>query len=138
MIFKVIAYKKIKSLLNDDLLYRRVKHMITENDRVIQTEKYLENGDILSFCRILNESNKSLRYDYEVTGYHLDVLLDAIYDAGAIGARMIGAGFGGVAIAIIDCDLEDFKLTVNEKYKETGLLASFYEVKIVDGLKIEK
>lgn len=93
---------KVEELLDDDVLFRRVKHAITENDRVLRFTKALENGDLLEVGKLLTASHESLRYDYEVTGLELDTIVDSLLiQKGTIGARMVGAGFGGCAIALV-------------------------------------
>ena len=84
----------------------------------------------------MNQSHISLRDDYEVTGFELDSLVEAAWEAeGVIGARMTGAGFGGCTVSIVkDEFIESFKKSVGEKYTaKTGLVADFYVAKIGDG-----
>ncbi|MBQ9900034.1 MAG: galactokinase [Acholeplasmatales bacterium] len=130
----------VKNILNDEVLYRRVKHVITENERVYEFAKSLEEGNISEIARLLNESHESLRKDYEVTGIHLDSIVDSAISSGAIGARMTGAGFGGCAIALVKNDiLDDFKKNLIKKYKEkTNITPDVIPVIFVDGVKIEE
>lgn len=125
---------QIKALLSDTL-YRRIKHCITEQTRVIQSKKALIKGDILSFGNAMNLSHESLRYDYEVSVDELDTIVDVARNSGAIGARMTGAGFGGCAIAIVE---DKFANHVKEKILTTyqqkfSMDASIYEVEISSG-----
>jgi galactokinase len=86
----------------------------------------------------MNQSHMSLKEDYEVTGTELDTIVEAAWNqAGVVGARMTGAGFGGCAIAIVEEDkAEDFKKNVNAIYQEKiGYEASFYKASIGDGAK---
>ena len=86
----------------------------------------------------MNESHLSLKDDYEVTGIELDTLVLAAWEqAGVIGARMTGAGFGGCAIAIVEKDKVDhFKKNLNDIYREkVGYEATFYTASIGDGAK---
>lgn len=128
------ALDEIGSLL-DPTLYKRVKHVITENDRVHEAAKCLSSGNITDFGRLLNASHASLQKDYEVTGIELDTLAMAAQNAGAIGARMTGAGFGGCAIALVDCHQADALIAeVDQKYKEViGYSASFYKAAVGNG-----
>lgn len=88
--------------------------------------------------RLINASHVSLHYDYEVTGKELDTLAESAWKQdGVLGARMIGGGFGGSAIAIVKKDkAEDFKKKVGQLYRDAvGYDASFYDAEIVDGTK---
>ncbi len=89
--------------LGDERLRRRVRHVVTENARVLETVRILEAGhDLASIGPLLTASHASLRDDYEVSSRELDVAVDAALDAGAHGARMTGGGFGGSAIALVE------------------------------------
>lgn len=120
----------IKDLLHDDILYKRVKHVITEQDRTIRSKKALNEGDISTFASLMSESHTSLKDDYEVTGIELDTMQQLLLDAGAKGARMTGAGFGGCVVAIIPNDI--YENVVNQVaigYEKTiGYSPSFYTV----------
>ena len=130
----------IKQIINDEILYKRVKHVICENERVISFSKALEEGNIEKLAKLLNESHKSLKEDYEVTGLHLDSIVDSAIYAGAIGARMTGAGFGGCAIALVKKnDIDNFRIKLIRKYKEkTNITPDVIPVIFVDGVKIEE
>ncbi|MCR5787100.1 MAG: galactokinase [Acholeplasmatales bacterium] len=126
----------IRELITDDIIYKRVKHVISENDRVKDFISAMKNNDISTLGRLLNESDKSLREDYEVTGSHLDAITRASLNANAIGARMTGAGFGGCAIALIKKDSFDTfkKNVINEYEKETGITPDVVMVDIVEAV----
>ena len=93
--------------LDDDELRRRVRHVVTENDRVVRTVELLRAGDVPAIGDLLTASHRSLRDDYEVSCPELDVAVESALDAGAIGARMTGGGFGGSAIALVPSDRVD-------------------------------
>lgn len=114
---------------------RRVRHAVTENARVNKAVEAIKNANMEELGNLLNESHYSLRYDYEVTGDHLDAITSAARKAGALGARMTGAGFGGCGIALVKKDqLDEFKEITGRLYKEeTGLDAEFYETVIGSG-----
>ena len=100
----------------------------------------MKNGDIKGLGRLLNESHYSLRDLYEVTGKELDTLSGlARGEASCLGARMIGAGFGGCIIAIVEKTAVDgFVRRVGAAYYEAiGYEASFYETSIEDGVIVE-
>ena len=134
---KVSDLNKVETLLNDDVIYRRTKHVITENDRVMRFADALARKDIQALGQILLESHQSLKNDYEVTGIHLDTIVDAAMHSGAIGARMTGAGFGGCAIALIKSnEFDSFKEKVNNYYFDRLQISpDVLRVDIVDGPK---
>lgn len=126
-------------LIKDDILRNRARHVIEENKRVFDSVDFLKKNNILEFSKLLIKSHESLKNNYEVTGEELDFLVDtALNSKGCIGARMTGAGFGGCIIAIVDKNyVESFEIEVKLKYKnKTGIIADFYQVKIVDGVKL--
>ena len=127
---------KVKEIINDDLIYKRVRHVISENERVNLFSKAMQNNEIMHMGELLNLSDESLRDDYEVTGFHLDAITKAARLSGAIGARMTGAGFGGCAIALIDkSNFDLFKENViNIYFNETGIKPDVLMVDIVDGV----
>ncbi len=128
---------EIKSLLNNDVLYRRVKHVITEQFRVKEMVNALSAGNIKKIASLLDDSDLSLKDDYEVTGENLDTITSLARKNGAVGARMTGAGFGGCAIALIDEKIfEKFKENVEKEYTEKfGYSPDIFLVDVVDGVK---
>ena len=78
-----------------------VRHVVTENARVLRTVEALRSGDITAIGPLLVASHESMRDDYRISCPELDVTVDAALDAGALGARMTGGGFGGSAIALV-------------------------------------
>jgi galactokinase len=87
--------------LGDDVLRRRVRHVVTENDRVAHTVMLLRNGEVAGIGELLVASHRSLQHDYEVSCPELDQAVESALAAGALGARMTGGGFGGSAIALV-------------------------------------
>jgi galactokinase len=88
----------------DEETFRRVRHVVTENARVAATVSALEAGDLAAVGPLLTASHASMRDDFEISTPDLDLAVDVALDAGALGARMTGGGFGGAAIALIDRD----------------------------------
>ena len=132
----VERFNEIKHLITDEEQLKRATHAVTENERTKVAVEKLNAGDIEAFGQLMNQSHISLRDDYEVTGFELDSLVEAAWEAeGVIGARMTGAGFGGCTVSIVkDEFIESFKKSVGEKYiAKTGLVADFYVAKIGDG-----
>lgn len=113
----------------DKLLLKRASHVITENERVREAVKVLEQGDLKYFGKLMNDSHKSLRDNYEVSSQELDVLVDlAQRQPGVLGARMTGAGFGGCTVNLVQRGAADaFTHAVQEGYqKALGLHAEVY------------
>jgi len=90
-----------KALLSP-IVYRRCRHVVGENERVMATVAALAAGDLEEVGRLMNASHESLRYDYEVSSDALDAMVEAMRSApGCLGARLTGAGFGGCAVALV-------------------------------------
>jgi galactokinase len=84
----------------DDVTFRRVRHIVTENDRVLETVEKLRTEGPKSIGALLNASHVSMRDDFEISIDELDTAVDVAIRHGAVGARMTGGGFGGAAIAL--------------------------------------
>jgi galactokinase len=82
-------------------LLRRARHVLSEADRVEQAEKALRAGDAAAFGQLMDASHGSCRDDYEVSCPELEELIGIAKDAGAVGARLTGAGFGGCTVNLI-------------------------------------
>lgn len=91
---------KAKEIL-DDVTFRRMKHVVTENARVLKTVQTLKNQGPLEIGNLMLESHASMRDDFEISIEELDAAVEVAMSAGAIGARMTGGGFGGAAIALV-------------------------------------
>lgn len=126
----------IRKLITDDTIFHRVNHVVSEQNRTIKAKLMMKKNDPMGFAQLVNESHHSLKNDYEVTGIHLDTLVEAALKYGAIGARVTGAGFGGCAIALVENDkIKHMKEKVKEIYnKMTGLNVEFYEVTFENGV----
>lgn len=90
--------------LSDPEEYKRVKHVVTEIQRVRDAATALRAGDYETLGELFYASHESLRFDYEVSAPELDVAVDIAHECGAFGARMTGGGFGGSAIALVRSD----------------------------------
>ena len=131
-------FEKNKHLIKNDVRAKRAKHAVYENQRTLKAVKALENNDIDTFGKLMNESHNSLRDDYEVTGRELDTLVDlASKQEGTIGSRMTGAGFGGCTVSIVKKPMvEKFIENVGKEYKEKiGYDADFYVANIGSGTR---
>jgi galactokinase len=81
--------------------HKRARHAVTEMQRVMKAVTTLETKDFVALGQLLNQSHASLRDDYNVSCPELNAAVDSAITAGALGARMVGGGFGGSAIALI-------------------------------------
>ena len=130
-------WEKYSSFVADPLLNKRARHCIAENQRVIDAAETLKAGNLAKLGQLLNESHKSLKEDYEVTGIELDTLAESAQkEEGCLGARMTGAGFGGCAIALVHKDkLDSFITKVQSAYeKAIGYKAGFFVCQTGDGV----
>jgi galactokinase len=112
-----------------EVIYRRCRHVITENERVLAAADALEQHDLRRFGQLMAQSHVSLRDDYEVSSRELDLMVElAAPVAGVYGARMTGGGFGGCTINLVDArQVENFRRTVADGYEEsTGLKPEIY------------
>ena len=116
-------------LLEDGLLYRRARHVISENQRTLAAAELLEAGDLEGFGRLMAESHASMRDDFEISCPEMDILVDlALAQEGVYGSRMTGGGFGGCSVSVVSSDAaEDFMAKVGEGYKaKVGYAPTFY------------
>ncbi|MBX9717824.1 MAG: galactokinase [Microbacteriaceae bacterium] len=90
--------------LLDDVTFRRIRHVITENQRVLDTVAVLREQGASAIGELLDASHRSMRDDFEISVPELDLAVETAVGAGAIGARMTGGGFGGAAIALVRVD----------------------------------
>lgn len=130
-------FEQHKAVLNNTILEKRVKHCVSENQRVLASVDVLNRGDLIAFGNLLNESHISLKENYEVTGLHLDTIFESARShKDCIGVRMTGAGFGGCAIALVKkTAIDDFAHSVGVYYhSKTGIEATFYPVTIGEGV----
>jgi len=120
----------------DRIALKRASHVVTENDRVREAVRVLEQGDLKYFGKLMNDSHQSLRDDYEVSSKELDVLVEIDRkQPGVLGARMTGAGFGGCTVNLVERDAaETFAEAVQKGYQEAlGLRAEVYVCHASDG-----
>ena len=119
-------------------LFRRVKHVVTENNRVLLSKEYLLKGDIENLGQVLFESHNSLRYDYEVSTEKLDYLVDEMSKIkGVYGARLMGAGFGGSVISIVKKSKIDSITDIigNKFLKKFNVSPDFIECSFSEGTR---
>lgn len=96
---------EVLDAIGDPIDVRRARHVLTENERVLDFVAALAELDFAAAGRLLTASHASMRDDFEITTEHLDLIVDAAVTAGALGARMTGGGFGGCVIALVPAEL---------------------------------
>ncbi len=129
-------FEQYKDTIENEVLRRRAKHAVYENQRTVQAVGALKQNDVRLFGELMNESHVSLRDDYEVTGVELDTLVEEAWKIdGVIGSRMTGAGFGGCTVSIVeDGAVDTFIEKVGAAYrKKIGYAADFYAVEVGGG-----
>jgi galactokinase len=120
-------------------LYRRCRHVIKENQRVLDSIQALRRGELARFGQLMNQSHDSLRDDYEVSCAEIDLLVDlARRSPGVLGARITGGGFGGSTVNLVAAaTVEQFIREVGQAYREqTGIEPHFFSCTPADGAKI--
>ena len=125
-----------KSEQLEDVVMRRARHVITENERTIQAVEAMRNNDAAKLGQLMNESHDSMRDDFEITNSALDVMSEiAQKQESCFGARMTGGGFGGCAVALVGTeDVEQFVAVVGPEYeKQTGNTPQIYICSAEDG-----
>ncbi|MCG3758434.1 galactokinase [Vibrio cincinnatiensis] len=121
----------------DDMVAKRARHVITENDRTVEAAQALKTHDMKRMGELMAESHASMRDDFEITVKEIDILVEmvkeVIGDQG--GVRMTGGGFGGCVVALVPLLLVDkVKATVEAHYQAaTGLQASMYVCQATQG-----
>lgn len=108
----------------DELTFRRVRHVVTENARVLETLDALADGRLERLGELLSASHASMRDDFEISIPELDLAVITAMETGAVGARMTGGGFGGAAIAIIsEAKLSELEQNVTAAFARAGYAA---------------
>ncbi len=131
-------FENAKGFIKDENALKRATHAVYENARTKEAYAALCALDMQRFGELLIEGHASMRDLYEATGPELDAIVDAaLAQPGVIGARMMGGGFGGCALALLPQEnLESFKAAVAETYtKKIGYAPTFYPADIDDGAK---
>jgi len=121
-----------------EVVYRRCRHVVTENNRVLEGKKTLETDNLPEFGRLMNESHQSLRDDYQVSCPELDIMVRLAQQMPSVyGARMTGAGFGGCTINLVFARAaEEFKRSISRAYQAaTGINAEVYICRAAAGAR---
>lgn len=123
--------------LMPELIYRRCRHVVTENERVHRAAESLLLGDLAELGSLMAESHRSMREDYEISCAELDTMVEiASLQAGVIGARMTGGGFGGCTINLVRAHAADaFKRAVAVEYQaRTNIYPDIYVLSASEGV----
>ena len=135
-----VTMTTLKSRANDldDLSFKRARHAITEIERVHSAVQALKDRDFQRFGELLNQSHASLRDDYTVSCPELDLAVSTALLHGALGARMVGGGFGGSAIALIhESDAGLISSAIEKAFAAQGFTAPrFFDSLPSDGAKV--
>jgi galactokinase len=119
-----------------EVVYRRCRHVISENQRVLNAAEALRSGDLDRFGQLMHESHCSMRDDYEISCPELDLLVEiASGRDGVYGSRMTGGGFGGCTISLVRSQaVEEFQRIISQKYKDaTGIETPIYVCSAAQG-----
>ncbi|MCK3655562.1 galactokinase [Pasteurellaceae bacterium Macca] len=123
-----------------ELAYKRAKHVVTENQRVLDAVTALKAGDMVKLGELMAQSHDSMRDDFEITIPEIDYLVElaqvAIGKNG--GARMTGGGFGGCVVCLVPNEkVDQLKTLIAENYqKQTGIAETFYLCTASDGVHV--
>jgi galactokinase len=120
-----------------EVAFRRCRHVITENMRVLGAAAALEAGNIVECGRLMNESHASMRDDYEITCPELNLMVELAQGIGDVfGSRMTGGGFGGCTVSLVAADgVERFISIVGNAYRDaTGLTPSIFPCSAAPGV----
>lgn len=133
------AFEKHKDAIKSEIRQKRARHAVYENQRTIRAVEALKENRIEEFGKLMNESHRSLRDDYEVSCKEIDILVDLAWETeGVIGSRITGGVFGGCTVSIVKNDAVDgFIKNIGEQYlAKVGHEAEFYVVDIGDGARV--
>lgn len=120
------------------LIRRRVRHVVSENQRTLEAKEALKGGDLEAFGRLMYDSHHSLRYDFEVSCFELDTLVEAARKvSGVYGSRLTGAGFGGCTVSLVAQEaVPEFQTSVAKEYEEaTAMKPPIYVFRAAQGVQ---
>jgi galactokinase len=118
-----------------DTVYRRCRHVITENERVLDAVRALQHADFETLEKSMADSHRSLRDDYEVSCPELDTMVEIAREMpGVLGTRMTGGGFGGCTVSLVREEaVDEFRVRVAERYEaELGRPPDIYAMDTAD------
>ena len=108
--------------INDVLILKRARHVITENDRVLKAKQTISNADIKLFGDLMNESHRSYAKDFDASTEDVDLIVERSISSGAKGARLTGGGFGGFTVSLIHKNkYQEWKTNMNKFYDNKNI-----------------
>jgi galactokinase len=125
----------------DKIAYQRARHVISENERVLESVEALHQADLTAFGQLMNASHVSMRDDFEISREEIDIMVAIAQNQdGCFGARLTGGGFGGCAVALVHIDATtSFVTNVQQLYQlKTGLDAKIYTTRPSSGARVLK
>ena len=133
--------EKFKSQMDDET-YRRARHVISEDERVLEASEAFESANLPKLAKLMYESHVSMKEDFEITVKETDAIVDIVKDTLGIqkaAVRQTGGGFGGCVVAVVEPnDVQKVKDAVNAKYKAvSGIDATIFETTACDGAHFE-
>jgi galactokinase len=134
----VRQFEQFKGKLGD-IIRKRCRHVIHENERVLQSVHALKSNDLSEFGKLMYQSHLSLKNDYEVSCAELDAVVDICAEVdGVYGARMTGGGFGGAAICLVRSEqVEEVVVRLSKEYpQKTGRKPAIQICTIEDGADV--
>lgn len=120
-----------------DIVYRRARHVVADNARVLQAADALRDGDVVRVGELMRDCHISLRDDYEVSSPELDALAEAAWKVeGCYGARLTGAGFGGCTVSLVAEEaVPSFDVHVSQAYEDAfDRKPDIYACRVADGV----
>jgi len=123
-----------------EVIYKRCSHVVSENERVLESAEALKSGDLRRFGELMKASHRSLRDLYQVSCLELDTMVQAAEGLpGCWGGRMTGGGFGGCTVNLVNSsDAESFAKRVAERYREkVGVHPDVFVCSAADGAGVE-
>lgn len=119
-----------------EVVKKRCRHVIAENERTLQAAKVLKANDLIEFGRLMNLSHESMRDDFEISCAEIDLLVETAQSLeGVLGSRMTGGGFGGSTVSLVKtANLAEFKDRISRKYEaEMNIQPAIYITKAEEG-----
>jgi galactokinase len=117
-------------------VFRRCRHIVTENKRVLLAAEALESGDLTSFGELMRQAQSSIRDDFQASCREIDLLVEIASELpGCYGARMTGGGFGGCTVNLVEeAQAANFRESIRKRYRtDTGIDADVYLCTASDG-----
>jgi len=121
------------------IVYNRCAHVISEDNRVLESTNALSKGDLITFGLLMNDSHDSLRDNYEVSCPEIDLLVNLAREIpGVLGSRITGGGFGGCTVNLVrEKAVDQFTSHITKSYEaKTGITPRIYISKAANGAEI--